>query len=369
MSNYSRLIEIFEKLVSFRTVTGDHEAAKACLAYVEKLLIPSGMHINNYSSNGFHSLVATTQDTKSPTLLLQAHLDVVPGANELFTLQGKGPKLVGRGAFDMKFAAASYLWIIEELCERIKDYDVGIMFTTDEEDGGLDGVDYLLDQGYSCKACILPDGGDKWQIETAAKGLWQFDVVANGTSAHGSRPWLGDNAATKLLSFIADTKGFAPAGDRTETTMVLTKLDAGEARNQIPAKAVASFDIRFLDESERNTIEKKVIKLANKHGMYLEKQRHAAAIKLDPTIPAIKQWEDTVARMRGKKPAGYGLSYGSSDARYFADRGIPTIVTRPKGGGHHGDDEWIDESELYEFAECLRAFVEFYASQDSTKVA
>ncbi len=147
------------------------------------------MHINKYSSNGFSSLVATTTDTKNPTIFLQAHLDVVPADPEAFTLIRKGKNLVGRGSFDMKYAAACYLLLAEELSDNMQQHDFGIMLTTDEEDGGNDGVRYLLDQGYACDVCISPDGGDNWRLESAAKGQWLTEITAIGKTAHGSRPW------------------------------------------------------------------------------------------------------------------------------------------------------------------------------------
>lgn len=362
MTDYARLIEIFEDLIKFKTVTGNQSEVIKCLDYARKFFDKADMRVNVHRSNGFESLVATTRKTKSPKLLLQAHIDVVPGPDSMFKLVGQADKLVGRGAFDMKYAVACYLRLIEELGLKVADYDIGVMLTTDEEENGLNGTDYLLDQGYSSEICILPDGGDNWQIEKAAKGVWQFDVVAEGTSAHASRPWVGDNAATKLLTFIAATKGLAPPGERTETTMVLSRLTAGDAYNQVPDKAIASYDVRYLEESDRETLEKSLIKLCDKHDVKCNTINRSAPISIDVTLPAIRHWEQMVTFTRGMPPAGYCVSYGASDARYFAARNIPTILTRPAGGGHHGDDEWISESELYEFYEVLKRYITTYGS-------
>ncbi len=356
MSDYSRLIEIFEKLVGFHTVTGEHKTMAACLEYIEKILAPSGMIINRYSSNGHLSMVATTHATKKPRLMLQSHIDVVPGDKKMFSLLGQGEKLVGRGAFDMKFAAACYIRLVEELGPAALDFDFGIMLTTDEEVGGVNGCDYLLDQGYGCEVCILPDGGDAWRLESAAKGIWQFNIVAEGVSAHASRPWAGVNAAEKLLAYVAEAKKLAPMKSRADTTMVLSRLEAGTARNQVPKRAAAIYDVRYLNDAALQDIEKKVVALANKHDVYIDFQRRDASLELDLTLPAIQEWERVVSEVRGVPPAGYGLSFGASDARFFADHNIPTIVTRPGGGGPHGDDEWISEAEFYEFYECVKRY-------------
>ena len=52
--------------------------------------------------------VATTRSTKQPTLLLQAHLDVLPAADDMFEITGEGKKLVGRNRPDHADAVPPY---------------------------------------------------------------------------------------------------------------------------------------------------------------------------------------------------------------------------------------------------------------------
>src|SRR3954471_4445492 len=105
------LAGLLARLVAFRTVTADLVAAKECADFVESYLRERGMNVQRLESNGFPGLVAASQVTKKPKVLLQAHLDVVPAAARCFELQPKDDRLVGRGAFDMKFAAAVFLKI------------------------------------------------------------------------------------------------------------------------------------------------------------------------------------------------------------------------------------------------------------------
>ena len=48
---------------------------------------------------------------------------------------------------------------------------------------------------------------------------------------------------------------------------------------------------------------------------------------------------------------------GSSDARFITPKGIPVIMTRPDGGGLHGDDEWLSLSSLEEYYQILKQYV------------
>ena len=357
MSHYARLIEIFERLVAYPTVDGDKRAAYECLQYVERLLTIAGLEPTRYSSNGYESLVATTKQTKRPMLFLQAHLDVVPGGTDMFKLRREGNKLIGRGAFDMKYAAACFLMVVEELQNSLKDYDFGLMFTTDEEVDGTNGVRYLLDQGYTCDVVFLPDGGDNWRLETAAKGGWAVQATATGRTAHGSRPWEGDNAIDTLLNFVRQVKGLVPTQSHTGTTMVLSKINGGKTHNQIPDEACATFDIRFMYENDGIKIRDRFTKLAKSLDIKLTTVTDIIPINLDLTLPAVAEWGRTVSMVRGVTTDGYALSFGASDARYFAAKNIPAIVTRPDGGGHHSADEWIDEASFYDFYECIKQYV------------
>ena len=131
------------------------------------------LHCKHYTFNGHSALVITTRDTMHPKLLLAAHIDVVPGPEALFTpkIDNDNQRMYGRGAYDMKMAIACYMLLLEELKERLGELDFGIMLTSDEEIGGMNGVRCLLEAGYSADAVLLPDGGFNWNFEEAAKGV------------------------------------------------------------------------------------------------------------------------------------------------------------------------------------------------------
>lgn len=362
MSNYSRLIEIFEKLVSFKTVVGNTESMAACMDYCESILKPAGLHINRYSSNGVPSMVATSRATKKPKILLQAHLDVVPGADDMFHINGEGKTLVGRGAIDMKFAAACFLYLVEDIGGHGDDFDFGIMFTMDEESDGLNGVEYLLDQGFGCDICFLPDGGDNWKVESTSKGLWRAELEAYGRSAHASRPWLGDNPIPRLLAVITEAQKLTSEDPVRGSTVVPTIFESGTGDNQIPEYAKGVIDVRFARTEEYSRIFERLDVLGKKYKVRIHTGLLSEVLIHETTQPAFIEWQRIVKEVRGRRP-GYMQSIAASDARHFMRRGITTLVTRPAGGGLHGPDEWVDEAGLYEFYECLKMYLEKMASR------
>src|SRR6266496_2173015 len=202
--------DILEKLVSIPTVTGESVPIGVAINYIEDYLLERGMKVERLVSDGHASLVATASGTKTPKVMLAAHVDVSPGSDEQFFLRETAGRLYGRGVVDMKFAIASYLQIVDDLRNQLNKYDFGIMITSDEEEGGLNGTAHLVNKGYLPKVCVLPDGGDNWQIQTFAKGFFYLEITVHGKAAHGSRPWLGDNAIVTLTHVITDIAALFP---------------------------------------------------------------------------------------------------------------------------------------------------------------
>ena len=257
------LIDILIKLISYKTITGDYQASAACLHWVKEQIQGLPLFTQDFEQNGFPSLIITTKQTKTPLLWLAAHLDVVPGSPAVFEAETKaGGRLYGRGAFDMKFAAACYIKLLKELGADLKNYDLGVMLTTDEEIGGLNGVGHLVKEGYSSKLVFLPDGGKNWQIEKAAKGVWHALVESRGVSAHGSRPWLGRNAIDQLMNFVNAARKFFPKEpcsrkNHYHSTLNVGVIEGGRAVNQVPDSASARLDIRFISDRDQQKIKKK----------------------------------------------------------------------------------------------------------------
>ena len=48
---------------------------------------------------------------------------------------------------------------------------------------------------------------------------------------------------------------------------------------------------------------------------------------------------------------------GASDAVSFVEAGVPAVEFGPRGGGHHGPEEWVSVSSLVRYREALSAFV------------
>lgn len=353
------LQDILAQLVSFPTVTGNWQANHDALAYVERFLSERGMHIKRMEWNGIETLIATTRRTKKPKVLLAAHMDVVPGPQELFVLREEDDKLYGRGAMDMKFAIAAYLQLIDDIQDDLSAYDIGIMINTDEEVGGLDGAARIAEEGILVpEVFIAPDGAQDWALETYAKGICWLTVTASGKTAHASRPWEGENATHKLLDVIADIQKLFPKNPNPDdNTMNVGLIKGGDTPNQISASASATLDIRLIDVENDERIRGAIAKICEDAGVSLATDVYSPPFENDPENPYIKSFAAIIEKTIGHH-AGFTKSNALNDARFFGPKGIPCVIFYPPGGDHHGPGEYINKESLFQVRDILKTYVD-----------
>jgi succinyl-diaminopimelate desuccinylase len=358
------MISDLKKLVRFKTITGNNEENNKALEWIRSEIEKDGHYkIKEFKSKGYSSLIITTQKTIKPKIFLAAHLDVAKAGNKMFMPKIKNGRLYGRGAYDMKFAIACYLKLLKEFKNNASKYDFGVMITTDEEHGGENGVKYLLKKGYKCDVVILPDGGENWKIEKAAKGLWCFIARSHGKSAHPAMPWEGVNALEELIDFLCELrKKFKkePCGDplHIHSTIDINELNTGKTGDNLPDYAEAMADIFFISANERKEIEAHVKEINKKFkGIKIETTFSKPSFRINTESHYINLFSK-IAFEKYKIKKETTLAHSSSDAPFFLNKGIAVIETRPKGAGFHSGNEWINLKDLEKFYEILREFIE-----------
>lgn len=366
-------MRLLEQLVSFPTISGDFHPNNGAFAFIEDFLKKRGMHIERFEYNKFRSIVATTKKgNKRPTVMLNAHLDVVPAANDFYTVTRKGDKLYGRGVMDMKFAIASYMSLVDKLRNELDSYDFGIMITSDEEVGSENGTIRLLsDVGYKPDVVLIPDSGENWRLETFAKGIHWIKLSAKGKAAHASRQWEGDSAIRRLLGALSEVEMLIPPDAGPEdTTLSVGTIDGGTTANQIPTDASAVLDIRYGNMDDYEHLFPRIEKVCQKHGVKATVLAIGQPSVNDPNDQFIKPFVDIVNGVTGQKH-GTSLSYGVTDGRHFSAAGIPCIVIQPPAGDRHKDTEWLSKKGFDQFGRILEQYVRQLAvtapSEEKTK--
>jgi succinyl-diaminopimelate desuccinylase len=293
-------------------------------------------------------------------------VDVVDGSDEICTPREQGEKLFGRGSLDMLFAVACYVELLKELDVSIRDHDIGLMLTSDEEQGGFSGARLVLEEGgYSGELVFLPDGGGTWKFEEYAKGMYGVRVTSTGVTGHGSRPWIGRNAIQGLSRYLTDLEArFARFEDACSNeqhwhaTLNIDRIRGGAAEgHQIAADASAVLDIRYTSPKELGAIETMFELLHTQHPhtsteiLYKE-----PCVELAQTNGHAKRFSK-IAKEKYNIDCGWARAHGSSDARFFQRHGMQTLLILPKGGGRHSEGEWIDVPDMKRYYEVLKDFV------------
>jgi acetylornithine deacetylase len=78
----------------------------------------------------------------------------------------------------------------------------------------------------------------------------------------------------------------------------------------------------------------------------------AHGFTIDAEHPLVRLLRDSVEQVT-EAPARLSPMFGTADARYFADDGIPAVYFGPAGGGMHAPDEWVDLSSVHRVAHVL----------------
>ena len=280
---------------------GERKAAE----YVAAALAEVGIESELVESEpGRTSLVARwgNQDAPKPGLLIHGHLDVVPARASDWQVDPFAAEIVdgylfGRGAVDMKDFDAMLLSVVRarQRAGAIPDRPITLVFTADEEAGGLLGAHWIVDHRpdllEGCTEAIGEVGGFSTEIggqrlyliESGEKGIAWMRLRARGTAGHGSMV-NHDNAIThlahalitlgehewpaepgpsmqQLLAKVRELTGadgtpdeliehFGSAvraiGAGIRNTTNPTMLDAGYKHNVVPGEAVAFVDGRYL---------------------------------------------------------------------------------------------------------------------------
>ena len=350
-----------KKLISFKTLTSDKTANRRALDFVKKEVSGLPVFVRGFSSDGFPSLLITTKNTKRPKILLAGHIDVVGGSNRVFKPLEENGKIIGRGVYDMNFAAACYIRLLKDLGTKLSQYDFGVLLTCDEELGGQNGTKAILQKGVRAKFCVIPDGGKDWTFQNSAKGVLNVLVKSIGKPGHGSRPWEGENAIEKLTeALVKIKKEFSKENNRSKenrVTLNTGKIQGGEELNKIPELATAELDIRFPVFINKQSVIRRLKRVTrNIKNLNLTERQSVDGYKVDRSNKFFQLFIGLVEK-KLKRKVKFIDSFGSCDARYFIKAGIPVVSLRPIGGGHHTEKEWIDLKSLRQFYAVLKEFI------------
>jgi succinyl-diaminopimelate desuccinylase len=344
-----------ERLITYDT--SSLEGMQAAAGFIKGWLEARDVEVTGATHNGRPVLAATLGAKTGPTVVLHAHLDVVPAREEQFTPRVAGDKLFGRGAYDMKGGLAGMMCAVRELSSQ-SDVRVHFVCVSDEESDDVDerGSDYIVQQGYTGDFAITGEPTNL-HIGVEAKGVLAMRLEVAGKAAHGSTPWQGDNAVLKALDVFRRIESMPFSRESSDLfdrpSINLGRIIGGDAVNKVPDFCGMDIDIRYLPGQEPDEILAEVEALPDTHVTKVFKRAPIHVERENPHVGILAEAISRVADIGDKLSVGRD---GTSDAISFINAGIPAVEFGPVGDGHHGPEEWVSIASLEQYR---RALVEF----------
>ena len=249
--------------------------------------------------------------------------------------------------------------------------------TVDEESGGFAGVAWLAEHGVLSRArtktVIIPEPFGVDRVCIGHRGVYWFEVIAEGRIAHGSMPYLGINAIqgmSHLLDLVRDELGpslfervtampVVPDGSR-HATININGIDGGQPIDGVPSPCVADrcrvvFDRRFLMEEGLARTRAEIAALVAKAQSRMPEVKFSIEDRLifEPTrtpedAPVISALTDAIERVVGR-PAALVASPGTYDQKHVARiAGVPQCVAYGPGQLDlaHQPDEYCSVADI-----------------------
>jgi len=347
-----------ERLITYDTSTSD--GIRAAAGFVKGWLEARNIDVVDHSFNGLPVLTAEVgaRHEEAPTLVLHGHLDVVPGHADQFTPRIEGDRLIGRGAYDMKGGLAGMLCAFRDAAGQ-DGVRVRLLVVPDEESEDIDlrSTDELVRQGTVGDFAITGEPTDL-HVGVQAKGVLVARVTVQGRAAHGSTPWLGDNAVLKAVDVFRRIETLPFARESSELfdrpSINLGRIAAGDAINMVPDRCTMHLDIRYLPGQDPGEILSQIRQIGDAQVERHFERRPAYVSRSSPYVRAL------CAAVHQHHATGQEVSVGrdgASDAVAFLAAGVPAVEFGPTGGGHHGPEEWVSIASLTAYREALSRFI------------
>ena len=346
-----------ERLITYDTST--HEGIQSAAGFVKGWLEARDIEVwAEMNSNGLPVLAATVGNDSGPTVVLHGHLDVVPADAGQFEPRVDGDRLYGRGAYDMKGGLAAMMCATRDLAAQdgVRVHFVCVCDEESDDEHGR-GSDLLVERGFTGDFAITGEPTDL-HIGVQAKGVLAIRIDVHGRSAHGSTPWLGDNAVLKAMDVFRAIESLPFARESSDLfdrpSINLGRVMGGDVPNKVPDRCTIDIDIRYLPGQDPDEILEHIAELPD-----IDVR---AFFRRDPVIvprdnPYVLLLAEAIAGEGVAERISVGRD-GASDITSWLNAGVPGVEFGPIGGGHHGPEEWVSIESLERYRRALVEFVQ-----------
>ncbi len=352
------------KLVAVPSVSDRKDELERALDLVVDAIFKTAptLTVERFNCKGKSSILAYKGSVRPQKfkLLLNGHVDVVPGTLNQFEPVVRQGHLYGRGVLDMKGAVAVMTRVFCELAPTLN-YPVGLQIVTDEEIGGHSGTKYQIEHGVAADFVICGEFTPSAALCTESRGICQVRVVFEGRAAHSAYPWDGKNAilaaqhySTKLLEYYP-----VPLAKTWATTANISTLStANTTLNQVPALATLGVDIRYIAEDPHFQNQQTALQFLQQldPSATVEITMFESGHHVDRENTYVQLLAQTLEQT-WKTKTQFIQKPGAADVRFYSALGVPAVILGLQGEGLHGDEEYIELASLERYYRLLSDFL------------
>jgi len=280
---------------------------------------------------------------QSPNLCFAGHTDVVPPGDvsswstNPFGAKIKKGYLYGRGVSDMKGSIGCFIAAVSQFLKENKNFKGSISFliTGDEESVAINGtkkvVEYLKKKKEKIDFCIVGEPSNRSKlgqmIKIGRRGSITTHLTVIGKQGHIAYPLEALNPATPIIKILDELKSKAlDKGNKNfqPSNLEITKISIdNSADNVIPAKASATFNIRYNTLHTFSSLKKYISKIIKKYEKKYKCKTHtqfqgtgtAFLTKPNQTVKKIQ----SIIKKETKQNTVLSTIGGTSDARFIKD--------------------------------------------------
>ncbi|MDF1539078.1 MAG: M20/M25/M40 family metallo-hydrolase, partial [Candidatus Thorarchaeota archaeon] len=189
-----------KEMVMLDTNSDEKKNYLECSKVIEKYCEEAGLKVEIFDISPGEktqpNVVATLDVGAKETVLLCTHYDIVPAGDvedwtrPPFDTTEEGDKIYGRGVTDNKGNVVAVVAAARELASKgTSKVNYKIMMSPNEEIGGVDGIDYLINGPPKLRGdfAVVVDSGPKY-VSIGASGVVSGTITIRGTQGHAGYP-------------------------------------------------------------------------------------------------------------------------------------------------------------------------------------
>jgi glutamate carboxypeptidase len=346
-----KILKTWKEIVEIESYTHNPEGVKKVCAYVEEKLKELGLktRIIEFDNAGPTLVGEIGEGDISEGIILTGHMDTVlkDGFINDYPFRIEDGKAYSPDILNMKGGINLIFYIVKILLTLGYNKPIKVLISGDEEHGhGKSGSGSVLTEeskGYKY-ALNFETGLVSNDIVVARKGMMHCSISTKGLGAHaGANFDSGISAINEIAYKVLKIKDLN--GKFGITTFNVGLIKGGTIVNAVPENAEISLDIRFVDDSVIEGVQKalqEIVDEANVAGTSSE-------LKIETIFPAFPDSINGTLFETAKKismelgfgePKGAKLG-GASDAAFITRAGVPCICGMGvKGEWNHTNREY-----------------------------